>query len=271
MHKHHADEGLISDLATLRRQLINRRAACGLIGAAALLAACGESGSAESPTAAGCIAGPRETEGPFPADGTNRLPNGGAANVLALSGVARSNIRKSFGATESLAEGVPLALSLKIVNVAGCAALAGHAVYLWHCDRDGQYSLYDLPTENYLRGLGVTDVNGEVTFNTIFPGCYPGRYPHMHIEVFKSQTLATTGRNSVLTSQLVMPPEPCTMVYDRAPGYARSVAFFQEIPQPIHDGLFADNTIAQLGAMTPALVGDPRSGYRGHVTVGIRV
>ncbi len=269
MREHSHDAGYAADLEVLRRQIMSRRAACGLIGAAAVLAACGESGGAESASA--CVAGPRETEGPFPADGTNSLPGGGAANVLALSGVNRNDIRSSFGATETVAEGVPLTLTLKMVNASGCAPLARYAIYLWHCDRGGQYSLYDIPIENYLRGMAVTNDGGEVTFTTIFPGCYPGRYPHMHIEVFKSHALANTGRNSVLTSQLVMPAEQCAAVYDRAAGYARSVAFFQEIQQPIHDGLFADNTIAQLGAMTPALTGDPRSGYRGHVTVGVRV
>ena len=110
-----------------------------------------------------------------------------------------------------------------------------------------------------------------MSFSTIFPGCYPGRFPHMHIEVFKSQDLAGTGKNSVLTSQLVMPGETCAQVYEKAQGYARSVAFFQDMPQPMQDGLFADNTIAQLAAMTPRMTGDPRSGYRGHVTVGVRV
>ncbi len=268
MEKHSHDEGLRADLALLRRT-INRRGACGLI-AAAVLAGCGESGGAETQTA-GCVAGPRETEGPFPGDGTNRGPGGGAANALAQSGIVRGDIRKSFGATETRAEGLPLSLTLTMANASGCTPLAGHAVYLWHCDREGRYSMYDLPTENYLRGVGVTDAKGEVSFSTIFPGCYPGRFPHMHIEVFKSQDLAGTGKNSVLTSQLVMPGETCAQVYEKAQGYARSVAFFQDMPQPMQDGLFADNTIAQLAAMTPRMTGDPRSGYRGHVTVGVRV
>ena len=45
----------------------------------------------------------------------------------------------------------------------------GAAVYLWHCDRDGLYSLYTVPDQNYLRGVQAADASGEVTFTSIFP------------------------------------------------------------------------------------------------------
>ena len=34
-----------------------------------------------------------------------------------------------------------------------------------------------------LLGVQVTDANGRVTFTLIVPGCYPGRWPHIHFEV----------------------------------------------------------------------------------------
>ena len=54
--------------------------------------------------------------------------------------------------------------------------LAGAAVYVWHCDRAGQYSLYSqaVTGENYLRGVQETDAKGQVTFTSIFPACYSG-------------------------------------------------------------------------------------------------
>lgn len=82
--------------------------------------------------------------------------------------------------------------------------LAGYAIYLWHCNRDGGYSMYSsgITAENYLRGVQVTDSNGEVTFSTIFPGCYSGRWPHIHFEVYASLDAATTtpASNQVRTS-----------------------------------------------------------------------
>ena len=106
---------------------------------------------------ASCSPIPEETAGPFPGDGSNGV------NVLTESGVVRSDIRASFGASTTVAEGVPLTIDLTIVDTAdGCAPLAGAAVYLWHCDREGRYSMYSegAADENYLRGVQETDADG---------------------------------------------------------------------------------------------------------------
>ena len=86
---------------------------------------------------ASCSPIPEETAGPFPGDGSNGV------NVLTESGVVRSDIRASFGSSTTVAEGVPLTIELTVADTAaGCAPLAGAAVYVWHCDRDGNYSMY---------------------------------------------------------------------------------------------------------------------------------
>ena len=37
---------------------------------------------------------------------------------------------------------MPLTLTLKLVNTSSsCADLSGYAIYLWHCDREGRYSV----------------------------------------------------------------------------------------------------------------------------------
>jgi hypothetical protein len=166
------DLGLSHDLPTL----LNRRRALGLLsatGLAAALAACGGSDSATSsasatttpqqgpggmgdpPGAAGSDGeSPEETAGPFPGDGSN------GPNVLAESGIVRSDITSSFGTASGVAEGVPLTLTLTVLDVNGssCGPLAGAAVYVWHCDRDGNYSMYAqaVADENYLRGVPAT-------------------------------------------------------------------------------------------------------------------
>ena len=67
-------------------------------------------------------------------------------------------------------------------------------MYLWQCDRDGNYSLYSqaAASENYLRGAQEVDANGTVTFTSIFPACYSGRWPHIHFEVYGSLSDATS-------------------------------------------------------------------------------
>jgi protocatechuate 3,4-dioxygenase beta subunit len=103
--------------------------------------------------------------------------------------------------------------------------LAGRAVYLWHCDRDGQYSMYGqgVEDENYLRGVQAADASGKVTFTSIFPAAYSGRWPHIHFEVYPSLDAATGAGNRITTSQLAFPEDVCTEAY-AADGYEQSVA-----------------------------------------------
>ena len=188
-----------------------------------------------------------------------------------MNGIVRTDIRPSFLGSTTVAAGVPVTITLTVVNVnSSCAPLAGYAVYIWHCDRDGNYSLYDLPAESYLRGIQVTDANGQITFTTIFPGCYAGRYPHIHFEVFTSLATATSGRAAKLISQLAMPSAICTTVYNNATGYSASVSRFAQV-SIANDNVFGDNSAAQIAAMTLAMAGSVSAGYTATATVGIAV
>jgi protocatechuate 3,4-dioxygenase beta subunit len=210
---------------------------------------------------------PSETAGPYPGDGSNSNSSG-VVNVLTLSGIVRSDIRSSVGGSSGTATGVPMTVTLKLVNTASsCASLAGYAIYLWHCTLDGNYSLYSssILNQNYLRGVQVSDSNGEVTFTTIFPGCYSGRWPHIHFEVYPSLAVATSGSNDVKTSQLAMPAAACSQVYGVASGYSASVANFAAASLAT-DNVFSDDSAAnQLATVT----GDATNGFAATLTVGI--
>jgi protocatechuate 3,4-dioxygenase beta subunit len=217
-----------------------------------------------------CVADAPETAGPYPADGTNHA-GGETSDVLTQSGVVRRDIRYSFLSTTTKAKGVPVKLKLQIVNSsAACAPLAGYAVYAWQCDRDAKYSLYTIPKESYLRGVQVSDDAGELTFKTIFPACYPGRYPHIHLEIFSSLAEATSGRDAVLTTQLALPADACNDVYDGAKGYQASIANFKNISLAT-DSVFGDDTQAELAAMTPRMKGSIADGYSAKATVGVKI
>jgi protocatechuate 3,4-dioxygenase beta subunit len=71
----------------------------------------------------------------------------------------------------------------------------------------------DAQTQNYLSGVQVSDANGEVTFTTTFPGCYPCRWPHIHFEIYDSLDQATSGHNAARISQLALPEDLCRQVY----------------------------------------------------------
>jgi hypothetical protein len=87
-------------------------------------------------------------------------------NVLTESGIVRSDITTSFGTASGLAYGVPLTITLTVLDTAnGSAPLEGAAVDLWHCDQAGRYSLYSdgVTSENYLRGVQEAAADGTVT------------------------------------------------------------------------------------------------------------
>jgi protocatechuate 3,4-dioxygenase beta subunit len=241
---------------------------------------CGRSLAASGSTA--CPALPEETSGPFPADGSDRRGPGPGPerpdrrhqvpNVLAAPGIVRRDIRPSFDTSATVAEGVPLRLQLTLLDISrGCQPLADSAVYLWNCNRDGDYSLYGpgIEQENYLRGVQFTDHEGRVAFETIFPACYSGRYPHLHLEIFKQSARSLDATTRVLTTQLTAPREVCSRVYAEAPGYTRSAAQFKGL-LPSDDMVFASSSAAELAVQTLGIPGDSRSGFDGRATLGIR-
>jgi len=258
------DRGLEFDLANL----VNRRRSLALLGGAGLvsLAAClpdsgngsrsttTSTGSGSSSTTTGsssCAVIPEETAGPYPGDGSN------GANVLTQSGVVRSDIRSSFGSSSTTAPGSPLQVVLRVLDTSNaCQPLAGAAVYLWHANRDGKYSMYSqgVTNENYLRGVQETDSNGEVHFTSIFPGCYDGRWPHLHFEVYPSVAKATSSGNKLRTSQMAMPQDTCQQVYATT-GYEASVTNLARVSLKT-DMVFSDGYSLQLGTMSGSVGGD---------------
>jgi protocatechuate 3,4-dioxygenase beta subunit len=230
----------------------------------------GSSSGSTGTTSGSCTAAASETNGPYPSDGSNTI-NGQVSNVLAESGVVRSDIRSSFGSSTTMAPGVPLTLTLTLLNSNNlCAPLAGYAIYMWHCTRDGLYSLYSngVQNENFLRGVQVADANGQVTFTTIFPGCYSGRYPHIHFEIYPSLSMATLYTNRILTSQMALARDVCSTVYSGATGYSASVSNLAGVTIA-SDNVFGDNSTAQMAAMTPTLSGSINDGYTGTLSIGV--
>ncbi len=250
---------MTSQLELDRRRMLAGMA-LGLGGVA--LAACG--GRAGAQAADACRLSPTETRGPFPADGSNagRRP----VNVLAMDGVVRSDLRPSFAGMSGRADGVALELELLLAREAGCAALPGLALYLWQNDAAGAYSLYDLPAENYLRGLQPADAQGHVRFGAIVPGCYGGRYPHCHFEVFASTAAALRGEAPLLVSQLAFPEAECRAIYRADARYGESLGNLERQPLA-RDFVFADADPAGRARQTIVLTGDPQRGYRGTATV----
>ena len=274
---HH--RGLAFDVGTL----MARRRALQVIGGAGLLAlvGCASSGSDATTTTTAAAAGaaggasttagssgtagtatgviPEETAGPYPGDGSN------GPDVLTESGVVRKDITTSIGSASGTAEGIPLAISLVVADAATGKARKGAAVYVWHCSREGGYSMYSpgVEDQNFLRGVQETGSDGTASFTSIFPGAYDGRWPHIHFEVYEDLAAATSGGQPIATSQIALPEAACNAVY-ATEGYEASVSNLARTSLET-DMVFADSYESELGTTT----GSVDAGYSVTLPVGI--
>jgi protocatechuate 3,4-dioxygenase beta subunit len=260
------DQGLAFDIETLRgRRQVLRAMGFTAVGAGLFgLVGCGPvaTGTPAATTSSGSLPGsttgatltaddcdtaiPEETAGPFPGDGSN------GPDILSQSGVVRSDIRSSFGGSPTVAGGVPLTIRLAILDVAkGCAPIDGAAVYLWHCDQQGRYSLYSqgAQNENYLRGVQAAAADGIVTFTSVFPACYSGRWPHIHFEVYPGLDAAKSADNRIATSQIALPKDICDQVYATS-GYEQSVQTLQGVSLSSDMVFGEDHGERQIGTMS---------------------
>jgi protocatechuate 3,4-dioxygenase beta subunit len=279
LHDH--DRGLGFDLP----KLIGRRHVLAVIGGSGLavaLAACGSDKKSDATTTAGGTAStttvtpattiaattgsasleqiPEETAGPYPGDGSN------GRNVLNQSGVVRSDIRSSFGSSTTTAAGVPTTVKLTLVDVADGSPLSGAAVYIWHCDAAGRYSMYSqgATEENYLRGVQEADASGTVTFTSIYPACYAGRWPHIHYEVYPSLSDATNAPSKLATSQLALSKDVSQAVY-ATDDYPNSTQNLSQVSLA-SDMVFNDGAELE----TPVITGSVDGGYTIALTAAIK-
>ena len=137
-------------------------------------------------------------------------------------------MRKSMAATIALeirySTGIPtpLLVKLRLVEAGSCEPIRDAVVDIWHPDAAGQYSGYrgpgddgpDTSGDTFLRGMQITDTNGIVEFETIYPGWYAGRTVHVHINAY-------TDQRSLVTSQMYFLDDITDIVYLAEPYSAR--------------------------------------------------
>jgi protocatechuate 3,4-dioxygenase beta subunit len=200
-------------------------------------------------TAGSCTLTATETDGPYP-----------LYAILTNSILTREDITE--GKT-----GVPLTLTITLEDLSnGCTPIVGAGIYIWHCDKDGIYSGYATSTNagststTFLRGVQVTDSNGQVTFTTIYPGWYAGRITHIHAQVYLNDSLVSG--TAVATTQLAFPIATTTAVYNSSlytKGQNTSVTSFSA------DNVFSDGTSTEMLSLT----GDTATGYAATMAITI--
>lgn len=179
-----------------------------------------------------CQPSPTETAGPFPIKTPSDL------------------VRESILGDRT---GIPLLINITIQNTENaCAPLEGVFVDIWQCDAKGNYSEYndqldgDFTSKHFLRGRQQTDANGKVSFISIYPGWYPGRAPHLHVEIRNSS------RTSLLISQIAFPEDISKAVYATA-NYKGDFD-----TRNLEDGEFSDSLTQN---MADSVTGNTTDGY----------
>ena len=177
--------------------------------------------------------------------------------MLTQSGIVRSNIRSSFGSSTTDATGVPVTIQMTVIDTATGKPLEGAAVYVWHCDHLGNYSMYSqgVTDQNYLRGVQETDGNGLVTFLSYYPACYSGRWPHIHYEVYPDVSSITSASNKIATSQMALPDDVNKVVFATSL-YSQSSANYAQVSLAT-DNVFSDGTTNE----EPTVTGTAATGY----------
>jgi protocatechuate 3,4-dioxygenase beta subunit len=102
----------------------------------------------------------------------------------------------------------------------------------------------------------IADTVGKVRFTSVFPGCYAGRWPHVHFEVYPDQAGIADAANAIATSQVALPQPACEQVYAQR-GYQASVANLARLSLA-SDNVFGDDSAARQVATVD---GDVTSGY----------
>ena len=246
----------------------SRRAALGALGAfgTAALAGCGGGEAVEdnsatatieseletvlSATTASCVVTASAPSGPHP-----------LLSVLDHRAIVRQDI------TEGKI-GTPLALTLKLVDYDnGCAPLVGAAVYVWHCDANGEYSGYSSTAngahsgQTFLRGVQLSNHAGKVSFTTIFPGWHLPRLTHLHLQVFVAGTTLSSHAVAAASTQLRFPDVVTSAVY-------ANLALYPQGQNPV--GVAADPVFGQ-GSTTQTLVvsGSVADGLAAGLVIGL--
>ncbi|KAK3216019.1 hypothetical protein GRF29_8g1891614 [Pseudopithomyces chartarum] len=207
---------------------------------------------------ASCMLTPETTEGPYWVSGE----------------LVRENIVETQ-------EGVPLTLDIQVVDVNNCEPIPQVYTEIWHCNSTGVYSGVvargngnQADASNLdntaLRGIQLTDDDGVVAFETLFPGHYTGRATHIHVLTHLDATLlpnnTVTGGNITHVGQFFFDQKLITLV-EKEEVYASNT---QTLTTNVQDGIFSQEAKNVDPVVEYVLLGDNVSeGLFGWIAFGV--
>ncbi len=111
-------------------------------------------------------------------------------------------------------------------------------------------------SSRYLRGHQKTNSKGVARFDTIYPGWYRGRTPHIHLKVH-------VGGDVVHTGQVFFPDRISAAVYKKSPYRSRGQADTTNSSDNIYDGAGGSRSRVRLARRSSG------RGYVGTLTLGV--
>lgn len=148
------------------------------------------------PTAIGATATPLPTGTAVPTPAPEIVCDGTSTPAQAEGPYYTPNTPERADLVEAGMGGTLLLVTGKVLNQA-CEPMAGAKLDFWQTDANGEYDNVGYR----MRGHQFTDENGDYTLETVLPGVYPGRPPHIHVKV-------NAPGGPVLTTQIYFEGQP---------------------------------------------------------------
>ncbi|MFJ5259543.1 intradiol ring-cleavage dioxygenase [Streptomyces sp. NPDC088387] len=244
-------------------------------------------GTAAGLAMAGCVSDSDDLAAPTPSTATpqgTRTPQGTNTAAPTACTLTREATEGPYHLDGTLVRpdltenkpGIPLDLTLTVVDADTCTPLPKAMVELWHADALGEYSGFvgangheEPDNGRFLRGALRTDSAGVAEFRTIYPGWYGDRCVHIHVKVYTdvepTDDGSFEGGQELHTGQLFFDEKTTAEVAALTEYRANTVR-----RTPLAEDSFYDNGGAASGLLTlTALGANPGEGYAGSLTLGV--
>lgn len=182
--------------------------------------------------------------------------------------------------------GIPLLLKINVQDATACTPLVNAAVDIWHCDAQGYYSgvasnnpgpdadaetVSEVATQVFLRGVQMTDQEGNAEFATIYPGWYTGRTVHIHMKVYVGGEADEEyiGGNTAHVGQLFFDDLLSDQIYETAEAYGGRDN--SQRTRNDDDNILGDHADEPgfMLTLTPIVDGSIDDGFIGTISLGV--
>ncbi len=138
--------------------------------------------------------------------------------VVIATEPARAGMRSTFDFAETVTSGATLQVTFNLREVSkACRFLNDYAIYLWNCDREGEYLLCGLGKgDAHAIDVGGGALRAPRPLRRVAPTCYAGSYPELRLDIYDTEMDATADMHAVFMSRMLLPRGLCAAIYQPA-------------------------------------------------------